>query len=177
MCDPFSRALHRCGAMGCRRRTQRSLLSVHLFKVSSDSTVQTHWDAHLGVFQWLWVLINFDGHKPLPLISYCSSRSWIWPRCTSYCSSRSWISCTERIHKSRNTSTHKVKHEALSRFNMETGVLVNELTNRSVQFHCLEDELTNRSIQSCDLGDEFTNMLVQSHRLEDKLTNRSVLLY
>jgi hypothetical protein len=68
----------------------------------------------------------------------------------------------------------KVKYEVLSQFNIEAGVLMNEPTNRSVQFHCLEDELTNRSVQSCDLGDELTNMSVRSHGLEDKLTNRSV---
>jgi hypothetical protein len=50
-------------------------------------------------------------------------------------------------------------------------VLVNEPTNRSDQFHCLEDEITNRSIQSCGLGDELTNRSVRSHGLEDKLTN------
>jgi hypothetical protein len=37
---------------------------------------------------------------------------------------------------------HKVKHEALSQFNFEACVLVNEPTNRSVWFHCLEDEPT-----------------------------------
>jgi hypothetical protein len=63
----------------------------------------------------------------------------------------------------------KVKHEALSQFKIEASVLVNESTNRSVQFHCLEDELTNRSVQSCDLGDELTNILVRSHELEDNL--------
>jgi hypothetical protein len=31
VCDPFLRTPHRCEAMGCGRRTQRSLLSVHLF--------------------------------------------------------------------------------------------------------------------------------------------------
>jgi Holliday junction resolvasome RuvABC ATP-dependent DNA helicase subunit len=41
----------------------------------------------------------------------------------------------ERIHRSMNTSLHKVKHEALSQFNIEAGMLVNESTNRSVQFH------------------------------------------
>jgi hypothetical protein len=41
-----------------------------------------------------------------------------------------------------NTIAHKVKHEALSQFNIEACVLVNEPTNRSVQFHCLEDEPT-----------------------------------
>jgi hypothetical protein len=41
-----------------------------------------------------------------------------------------------------NTLAHKVKHEALSQFNVETGVLVSEPTNRSVQFHYLEDEPT-----------------------------------
>jgi hypothetical protein len=42
----------------------------------------------------------------------------------------------------RNTLAHKVKHEALSQFNFEAYVLVNEPTNRSVRFHCLEDEPT-----------------------------------
>jgi hypothetical protein len=41
-----------------------------------------------------------------------------------------------------NTYAHKVKHEALNQFNFEACVLVNEPTNRSVQFHCLEDEST-----------------------------------
>jgi hypothetical protein len=41
-----------------------------------------------------------------------------------------------------NTYTHKVKYETLSQFNSETCVLVNESTNRSVQFYCLEDEPT-----------------------------------
>jgi hypothetical protein len=35
-----------------------------------------------------------------------------------------------------------VKHEALSQFNIEADVLVNEPTNRSVRFHCFEDEPT-----------------------------------
>jgi hypothetical protein len=48
-------------------------------------------------------------------------------------------------------------------------VLVNEPTNRSVQFHCLEVELTNRSVQFCDLGNELTNRSVRSHGLEDNL--------
>jgi hypothetical protein len=36
----------------------------------------------------------------------------------------------------------KVKHEALSQFDLEACVLVNGPTNKSVQFHCLEDEPT-----------------------------------
>jgi hypothetical protein len=44
-----------------------------------------------------------------------------------------------------NTLAQKVKHEALNQFNIEACVLVNEPTNRLVQFHCLEDEpTTNR---------------------------------
>jgi hypothetical protein len=66
----------------------------------------------------------------------------------------------QRIHKLKNTSTHKFKHEMLSQFNIEAGVLVNEPTSRLVQLHCLKDELTNRSVQSYDLGDELRNMLV-----------------
>jgi hypothetical protein len=110
------------------------------------------------------------------------------PLISSYWSSRSWIPSTERIHKSRNTIAHKVKHETLNQFNVEAGGLVNEPTNRSVQFHCLEDEpnnrsvqsynlryeLTNRSVHSRDVGDRLTNRSVWSHKLEDKLTNRSV---
>jgi hypothetical protein len=42
----------------------------------------------------------------------------------------------------RNTLAYKVKHEALSQFNFEAYVLVNEPTNRSVRFHYLEDEPT-----------------------------------
>jgi hypothetical protein len=38
-----------------------------------------------------------------------------------------------------NTLAHKVKHESLSQINFEACVLVNEPTNRSVRFHCLED--------------------------------------
>jgi hypothetical protein len=45
-----------------------------------------------------------------------------------------------------NTYAHKVKHEALSQFNSETCVLVNEPTNRSVRSHRIEDKLTNRSV-------------------------------
>jgi hypothetical protein len=41
-----------------------------------------------------------------------------------------------------NTYARKVKHKALSQFNFEASVLVNEPTNRSVRFHCLEDEHT-----------------------------------
>jgi hypothetical protein len=41
-----------------------------------------------------------------------------------------------------NTYAHKVKHEVLSQFNIEACVLVNEPTNISVQFHCLESEPT-----------------------------------
>jgi hypothetical protein len=41
-----------------------------------------------------------------------------------------------------NTYAHKVKHEALSKFNFEASMLLNEPTNRSVRFHSLEDELT-----------------------------------
>jgi hypothetical protein len=41
-----------------------------------------------------------------------------------------------------NTLAHKVKHEALSQINFEACVLVNEPTNRSVRFHCLENEPT-----------------------------------
>jgi hypothetical protein len=41
-----------------------------------------------------------------------------------------------------NTLAHKVKHEVLSQFNFEACVLVNEPTNKSVQFHCLKDEPT-----------------------------------
>jgi hypothetical protein len=41
-----------------------------------------------------------------------------------------------------NTFAHKVKHEALSQFNFEACVLVNEPTNRLVRFHYVEDEPT-----------------------------------
>jgi hypothetical protein len=41
-----------------------------------------------------------------------------------------------------NTLSHKVKHEALSQFNVEACVLVNEPTNISIRFHYLEDEST-----------------------------------
>jgi hypothetical protein len=47
-----------------------------------------------------------------------------------------------------NTLAHKVKHEALNQFNIKACVLVNELTNISVQFHYLEDEPTNKWISS-----------------------------
>jgi hypothetical protein len=59
-----------------------------------------------------------------------------------------------------NTYAHKVKYEALSQFDIEACVLVNDPTNRSVQSYGLRDELTNTS--------------VRSHRLEEKLTNRSL---
>jgi hypothetical protein len=60
---------------------------------------------------------------------------------------------------------------------IEVSVLVNELINRSVQFHCLENKLTNRSVQSYDLEDELSNRSVQFYRLEDELTNRSIQSY
>jgi hypothetical protein len=53
-------------------------------------------------------------------------------------------------------------------------VLVNELTNISVQFHYLEMNLQTDQFNLVILGDELTNRSVRSHRLEDKLTNRSV---
>jgi hypothetical protein len=78
------------------------------------------------------------------------------------------------IYKPKNTIAHKVKHEALNQFNVEAGVLVNEPTNRSAQFHCLEDEPTNRSAQSYNLRDELADRSVQSRDVGDKLTNMSV---
>jgi hypothetical protein len=44
------------------------------------------------------------------------------PRVSSHWSSRSWIPSTERIHKPRNTTAHKVKLEALSQFDIEACV-------------------------------------------------------
>jgi hypothetical protein len=44
------------------------------------------------------------------------------PHSTSLWSSRSWIPGTKRIHKSRNTTAHKVKPEALSHFDIEACV-------------------------------------------------------
>jgi hypothetical protein len=48
------------------------------------------------------------------------------------------------------TFAHKVKHEALNQFNFETCVLVNEPTNRSVQFQCLDDEPTTDRLDLLD---------------------------
>jgi hypothetical protein len=44
------------------------------------------------------------------------------PHGTSLWSSRSWIPGTKRIHKSRNTTAHKVKLEALSQLDIEACV-------------------------------------------------------
>jgi hypothetical protein len=44
------------------------------------------------------------------------------PRVSSHWSSRSWIPSTNRIHKPRNTTAHKVKPEALSQFDVEACV-------------------------------------------------------
>jgi hypothetical protein len=48
------------------------------------------------------------------------------------------------------TYAHKVRHEVLSKFNLEASVLVNEPTNRLVQFHHLEDEHTTDRFNPLD---------------------------
>jgi hypothetical protein len=48
------------------------------------------------------------------------------------------------------TYAHKVRHEALSQFNLEASVLVNEPTNRLVRFHHLEDEPTTDRFNPLD---------------------------
>jgi hypothetical protein len=61
------------------------------------------------------------------------------PLVSSHWYSRSWIPSTERIHKPRNTTTHKVKPEALSQFDIEA--CVSDRTYYiSVQIHYFEDE-------------------------------------
>jgi hypothetical protein len=70
--------------------------------------------------------------------------------------SYSWrIPSTERIHKPRNTTAHKVKHEALSQFDIK--VCVSErIYYRSVQIHCFEDESTTDRFNPIISGDEIT---------------------
>jgi hypothetical protein len=77
------------------------------------------------------------------------------PLVSSHWSSRSWIPNTERIHKPRNTTAHKIKHEALSQFDIEA--CVNERTYyRSVQIHYFEDESTTNRFNPTISGDELT---------------------
>jgi hypothetical protein len=77
------------------------------------------------------------------------------PLISSHWSSRSWISSTERIHKPRNTTAHKVKLEALSQFDIEA--CVSERTYyRSVQIHCFEDESTTDRFNPTISGNELT---------------------
>jgi hypothetical protein len=72
------------------------------------------------------------------------------PLISSQWSSRSWIPRTERIHKPRNTTAHKVKPEALSQFVIEA--CVSERTYyRSVQIHYFWGWIYYRSIQSYHL--------------------------
>jgi hypothetical protein len=88
------------------------------------------------------------------------------PRVSSRWSFRSWIPSTK--HKPRNTTAHKVKHEALSHFNIE--VCVSERTNyRTVHIHCFIDESTterfNPTISGDELEDKLIDGLVQSYQL------------
>jgi hypothetical protein len=77
------------------------------------------------------------------------------PLVSSHWSSRSWIPSTERIHKPKNTTAHKVKPQALSQFDIEA--CVSERTyNRSVQIHCFEDESTTDRFNPTISGDELT---------------------
>jgi hypothetical protein len=65
------------------------------------------------------------------------------------------IPSTERIHKPRNTTAHKVKPEALSQFDIEA--CVSERTYyRSVQIHCFEDESTIDRFNPTIPRDELT---------------------
>jgi hypothetical protein len=67
------------------------------------------------------------------------------PRVSSHWSSRSWIPNTKRIHKLKNTTTHKVKPEALSQFDIEA--CVSERTYyRTVQIHCFEEKSTTERL-------------------------------
>jgi hypothetical protein len=62
---------------------------------------------------------------------------------------------TKLIHKPRNTTAHKVKHEALSQFDIETRVI--ERTNyRTVHIHCFVDESTTERFNPTISGDELT---------------------
>jgi hypothetical protein len=77
------------------------------------------------------------------------------PRVSSHWSSRSWISSTERIHKPRNITAHKVKPEALSQFDIEA--CVSERTYyRTVQIHYFKDESTTERFNPTISGDELT---------------------
>jgi hypothetical protein len=77
------------------------------------------------------------------------------PLVSSHWYSRSWIPSTERIHKPRNTTAHKIKPEAPSQFYIEA--CVSERTYyRSVQIHCFEDESTTNRFNPTIPGDELT---------------------
>jgi hypothetical protein len=83
------------------------------------------------------------------------------PLVSSHWSSRSWIPNTERIHKSRNTTAHKVKPKALSQFDIEA--CVSERTYyRSVQIHYFERWTYYRSVQPHELEDKFIDGLAWS---------------
>jgi hypothetical protein len=70
-------------------------------------------------------------------------------------SSRSWIPSTERIHKPKNTTAHKVKSEALSQFDIEAYVSERNYY-RSVQIQHFEDESTIDRFNPTISEDEFT---------------------
>jgi hypothetical protein len=98
------------------------------------------------------------------------------PLVSSHWSSRSWIPSTERIHKPRDMIAHKVKHEALSQFDIEA--CVSERTYyRSVQIHYFEDESTTDRFNPTISRDELTKISVQSHEPEDKLIDGLVWSY
>jgi hypothetical protein len=91
------------------------------------------------------------------------------PLVYSHWSSRSWIPSTERIHKSRNTTEHKVKPEALNQFDIEACVSETKTYYRSVQIHYFEDKSTIDRFNPTISGDELTtdqfNLLNQKTNL------------
>jgi hypothetical protein len=99
--------------------------------------------------------IQLEAHSRLILRLVNQETGGFGPCVYSHWSSRSWILSTERIHKPRNTTAHKVKPETLSQFDIET--CVNERTYyRTVQIHCFEDESTIERFNPTISGDELT---------------------
>jgi hypothetical protein len=76
-----------------------------------------------------YLLVNDQSHKiqlealsRLILMLVNQETGGFYPLVSSHWYSRLWISGTERIHKPKNTTAHKVKPEALSQFDIETCV-------------------------------------------------------
>jgi hypothetical protein len=108
------------------------------------------------------LLVNNQSHKiqlealsRLILRLVNQEKGGFGPHISSHWSSKSWIPSTKRIHKSRNTTAHKVKPEALSQFDIEA--CVSERTYYiTVQIYYFEDESTTKRFNPTISGDELT---------------------